>query len=102
MPGFFDALEKFKGKADKKHFVDIDGQNIEVTLKQKLEIQQSGEDNYFCQKGPNGIIVCKKPLVPREQKQKQLKRSEEGIELLDKNPFWPTQQGKRGYKWETK
>ena len=38
MPGFFDALEKFKGKPHKKHFVDIDGQHIEVTLEQKLEI----------------------------------------------------------------
>ena len=102
MPGFFDALEKFKGKPHKKHFVDIDDQHIEVTLEQKLETQQSGEDSYVCQKGPNGMIVCKKPVIRREQKQKQLTKADEGIQLLDKNPFWPTQQGKRGYKWQIK
>ena len=102
MPGFFDALEKFKGKADKKHFVDIDGQNIEVTLKQKLEIQRSGEDSYFCQKGPNGLIVCKKPLIPKEQKQTQLVKTEDGIKFLDKNPFWPSNEGTGSYKWQIK
>ena len=38
MPGFFEALEKFKDKKTKKHFVSVDGETIEVSLEQKLEV----------------------------------------------------------------
>ena len=102
MPGFFEALEKFKNKEQKKHFVTIEGQELEVSLEQKLQIQKAGEDAYFCQKGPNGVIICKKPIVPREQKQSQLCKDSDGISFYDNNPFWPTQEGFRKYTWKIK
>lgn len=102
MPGFYDALNNRNTNLQKKHFVTIQGQNIEVSLEQKLQIQKAGEDAYFCQKGPNGIIVCKKPIVPKEQKQTQLVKSDQGTALHENNPFWPTEQGYRKYKWKIK
>ena len=102
MPGFFEALEKFKNKEPKKHFVNIDGNNIEVSLKQKLDIQRSGETNYFCQKGPNGIVICKSPIVPKEQQQAVLTKTDKGIKFLDNNPYWPVDSDVKGYKWQIK
>ena len=69
MPGFYDALNSLKPKKLKKHYVKIEGVDVEVNLKKKLEIQQVGEANYFCQQVANGMIVCKKPIVSKEQKQ---------------------------------
>ena len=102
MPGFFEALNNLEPKKPKKHYVKIEGVDVEVNLKQKLEIQQVGEANYFCQQMANGMIVCRKPIVPKEQKQPVLIKADEGIQLLDKNPFWPVGQGKKGYKWQIK
>ena len=95
MPGFFEALEKFKDKKTKKHFVS-------VSLEQKLEVQRVGETEYFCKKGPNGSVICKKPIVPKEQQQTSLVKAEEGIQLFENNPYWPEGTGKKGYTWRKK
>jgi hypothetical protein len=42
MPGFFEALDNFKNKKPKKHFVTVEGQTVEVSLEKKLEIQKTG------------------------------------------------------------
>ena len=102
MPGFFEALEKFKDKAEKKHFVTIEGQSLQVDLSKKLEIQRVGESNYFCQKGPNGAIICRKPNMPPEQRQPQLVESSDGIKFYENNPFWPTTEGDKTFKWQIK
>lgn len=99
MPGFFEALEKFKDKKTKKHFVSVDGETIEVSLEQKLEVQRVGETEYFCKKGPNGSVICKKPVVPKEQQQTMLAKVEEGIQFFENNPYWPEGTGKKGYTW---
>ena len=100
MPGFFEALDNFKNKSVKKHFVTIDEQQIEVSLLQKLDILKSGEENYFCQKGPNGEIICKRPVVPKEQQQTQLESSQDGYKFYENNPFWLSNEGTKTYKWK--
>ena len=103
MPGFFEALDKFdKNRKPNKHFVSIDGLNIETTLEQKLQIQKTGEDAWMCQKGPNGIILCKKPIVPVEQKQTQLVKHTKGYKFYNKNPFWVEKVDDNGYVWKIK
>ena len=103
MPGFFEALDKFdKNRKPNKHFVTIDGLNIETTLEQKLQIQRTGEHAWMCQKGPNGIILCKKPIVPAEQKQTQLVKGTTGYKFYNKNPFWVEKVDDNGYVWKIK
>ena len=102
MPGFFEALENFKHKEIKKHTVVIQGQSVEVSLEQKLEIQQAGEDAWMLQKGPTGMIVCRKPIIPKEQKQTQLTQAENGMIFYEHNPFWPMGTDSKGYTWQIK
>ena len=85
MPGFFEALDKFKNKSDKKHFVTIDEEQIEVSL---------------LQKGQNGAIICKRPVVPKEQQQTQLQKAQDGLKFYENNPFWLTNEGTKTYKWK--
>ena len=57
MPGFFDALRNFKPTPPKKHYVTIDGNKIEVSLQQCLEIQRVSAGNYEYK---NNEIVSKR------------------------------------------
>ena len=102
MPGFFEALDNFKNKETKKHTVVIQGESVEVSLVQKLEIQQSGENAWMLQKGPTGMMVCRKPVVPKEQRQTELTQTEKGMTFYEHNPFWPTGTNSKGYTWQIK
>jgi hypothetical protein len=102
MPGFFEALDNFKNKETKKYTVVIQGESVEVSLEQKLEIQQSGEDVWMLQKGPAGMMVCRKPIVPKEQRQTELIQTENGNIFYEHNPFWPIGTDSRGYTWQIK
>ena len=102
MPGFFEALDNFKNKETKKHTVVIQGESVEVSLEQKLEIQQLGENAWMLQKGPTGMMVCRKPIVPKEQRQTELTQAENGITFYEHNPFWPMGTGNKGYTWQIK
>ena len=102
MPGLFEALDNFKNKETKKHTVVIQGESVEVSLEQKLEIQQSGENAWMLQKGPTGMIVCCKPIIPKEQKQTELTQAEKGMTFYEHNPFWPKGTDNKGYTWQIK
>ena len=47
-------------------------------------------------------MICKKPIVPKEQQQTSLVKAEEGIQLFENNPYWPEGTGKKGYTWRKK
>ena len=102
MPGFFEALDNFKNKETKKHTVVIQGESVEVSLEQKLEIQQSVENAWMLQKGPTGMMICRKPNVPKEQRQTELTQTENGIIFYKHNPFWPMGTDSKGYTWQIK
>ena len=102
MPGFFEALDNFKNKEPKKHFVTVEGQTIEVSLEKKLEIQKAGIGAWTIQKVSDGIVFVKKPIIPKEQKQTELIQAENGITFYENNPFWPTEKKNKGYTWQIK
>ena len=102
MPGFFEALENFKNKKPKKHFVTVEGQTVEVSLEKKLEITKAGIDAWTIQKVSDGIVFVKKPIVPTEQKQTELTQAEKGITFYEHNPFWPMDTDSKGYIWQIK
>ena len=98
MPGFFEALENFKPTPPKKHYVTIDGNKIEVSLQQCLEIQRVGAENYEYK---NNEIV-RKVIVPKEQQQTILVKADKGYNFYDKDPFWVEKIGEAGYLWKIK
>ena len=98
MPGFFEALENFKPTPPKKHYVTIDGNKIEVSLQQCLEIQRVSAENYEYK---NNEIV-RKVIVPKEQKQTTLKKADKGYQFHDHDPFWVKNISKEGYIWQIK
>ena len=98
MPGFFDALKDFKPTPPKKHYVTIEGNKIEVSLQQLLDIQKVGVENYEYK---NKEIV-RKVIVPNEQKQTALKKAGKGYQFYNKDPFWVKGIGESGYTWQIK
>ena len=98
MPGFFEALENFKSIPPKKHYVTIEGNKIEVSLQQCLEIQQVGVENYEYK---NKEIV-RKAIVPKEQQQTILVKADKGYNFYDKDPFWVKEIGEAGHQWKVK
>ena len=62
----------------KKHFVEIQGKKVEVSLKEKLDILRHGEKNYKLDDG--------KP-VKLEIRIDRKKWPE--LENMKSNPFWP-------------
>ena len=102
MPGFFEALDNFKDKETKKHFVTVEGQTVEVSLEKKLEIQKAGADQWTLQKTSNGIVFVKKPIIPKEQRQTELIQSENGTTFYEHNPFWPVGKDSKGFTWQIK
>ena len=102
MPGFFEALDNFKNKETKKHFVTVEGQTVEVSLEKKLEIMKAGISAWTIQKVSDGIVFVKKPVIPKEQRQTELTQAENGITFYEHNPFWPMGTGNKGYTWQIK
>ena len=102
MPGFFEALDNFKNKETKKHFVKVEGQTVEVSLEKKLEIMKAGIGAWTIQKTSNGIVFVKKPIVPKEQRQTELTQAEKGMTFYEHNTFWPKGKDKKGYTWQIK
>lgn len=80
MPGAFEALSSIN-KVDKKHFVTIEDQRIEVSLEDKINIQQHGEHNYIVKDG-----------VPALKKIMRQRNTYAQIENLTSDPFWPTEE----------
>ncbi len=47
MQELFKALDILKTNKVKKHFVKIQGKEVEVSIQEKVEIIQNGENNYI-------------------------------------------------------
>ena len=91
-----DLFKGLKMREPKKHFVEIQGQKIEVSLKKKLEVQQQGIDRY---KIENGQLVLQ-PIIKKKRSYAELIKSDSGYRFLDHNPFWPAEIVKGGYTWQ--
>lgn len=80
MSDLFKAFKNFTS-VPKKHFVNVEGEKVEVTLEVKLKILKHGEQNYILKDG--------KPVL-KEIKNKRNTFAE--IEHLTSDPFWPTEE----------
>lgn len=80
----------------KKHFVEIQGQKIEVSLEKKLEIQQRGIDKYIFEDGQ--FII--KPVPKKKRSYAELTKSDSGYRFLNQDPYWPTEITEGGYTWQ--
>lgn len=79
MPGFFDAVGKLR-QEKKIHYVTIQGKTIQVSLREKLEMQKKGLENYTV--SADGETVVK--IIKSNTRQRFYELQE-----IDCDPFWP-------------
>jgi len=96
MSEIFKALANLP-KRDKKHFVTVDGSQIEVPLEKKLEMMRHGEDSYMLEQG--NIVL--KPTPKLKSKFRKLKVSEKGYHFVDDDIHWPEKVAEGGKTWQT-
>jgi hypothetical protein len=80
MPGFFEAAKNFC-QTESKHTVTIEGQTVEVSREEKIEIICNGENNYVLQDGRPRCVVIKREKYRHAE-----------IEKFTSDPFWPTEE----------
>ena len=80
MQELFKALEIQKTNKIKKHFVKIQGKEVEVSLEEKLEIIRNGESNYILE-----------GMTPVKVEPKIEMNVFPEIEDLKSDPYWPTE-----------
>lgn len=93
MSEIFKALNNFKARPPKRHFVNIDGRRIEVTLDKKLEIMRHGEQNYTVSNVDGKTnIVEKSQIKPKAKTQysQLIQTPHKGYVFLDGGIHWPT------------
>lgn len=96
MSSIFEALRNRPKKEPKKHFVSIDGKQIEVSLAKKLEIQKHGEQNYMLEDQQ----IVRRPVKKIKSKFTKLLKADQGYHFLDDDIHWPTQIGEGGKTWQ--
>ena len=93
------ALQGFKPRPEKKHFVNIEGKQYEVSLKKKLEIMQNGEENYMIKPAKFGPQILLKPKPKRKQGYSVLKTATRGYVFEDNDIHWPNGVKDNGETW---
>ncbi len=96
MPGIFEALANLPKRGPKKHFVNIDGVKIEVSLERSLEIMKRGQEYYMLE---DGEIVLK-PIPKMKSKFRKLLGSNKGYHFVDNDIHWPEEIGEGGKTWQ--
>lgn len=81
----------------KRHFIEVDGKNIEVSLQKKVEILNNGIGNYILE---NNEVVLK-PKVKTQRTYSELRKDSKGYVFLDHDPYWPADIIEGGYTWQT-
>ena len=90
------ALKNLPPVKIKKHIVNIEGVQHEVSLQLKLEIMRNGEDRYYVDNGKIKLkkIPTKKPSYP------VLKTSTKGYNFYDNDIHWPVRIVDNGKWWK--
>jgi len=96
MSSIFEALGNLPEVKPKKHFVNVEGSEIEVTLQQKLEMMKHGYDRYRLE---NGKPVLK-PIPKLKSKWRVLVKSDNGYYFFDNDIHWPEKVDKGGKTWQ--
>tara|TARA_B100000405_G_scaffold299601_1_gene258146 strand:+ start:20 stop:322 length:303 start_codon:yes stop_codon:yes gene_type:complete len=95
MSAIFKALANLPKREPKKHFVTVDGKEIEVALEKKLEMMRHGFDQYMME---DGKIVLK-PVPKIKSKFKKLVDVDKGYHFIDDDIHWPEKIDKGGKAW---
>jgi len=98
MEDIFKAFASVPPPKKKIHTVTIQGQEIEVSLQKKLEIQQAGEYAFIIKDGKIEPKPKKKAVV----KYPVLVKAEIGAHFHDGDPYWIDRVDKEGYQWQIK
>jgi len=85
MQELFKALSGINNLTNKKHFVTIQGKEVEVTLDKKILIIRNGEDNYVLEGGKPVKVEIKTDRNHFPE-----------IEDFKSDPFWPSE----GHTWK--
>tara|TARA_B100000941_G_C28476216_1_gene539335 strand:- start:30 stop:338 length:309 start_codon:yes stop_codon:yes gene_type:complete len=90
------ALKNLPPVKIKKHIVNIEGVQHEVSLQLKLEIMRNGEDRYYVDNGKIKLkkIPTKKPSYP------VLKTATKGYNFYDNDIHWPVGIVENGKWWK--
>ena len=96
MSAIIEALKGLPEPKIKKHFVKIDGNDIEVTLEQKLEVIKHGEERFMLDQGK--LVFKPEPRI--KSKWKKLVASEKGYHFLDDDIHWPEKVAEGGKTWQ--
>ena len=95
MSAIFKALANLPKREPKKHFVTVDGKEIEVALEKKLEMMRHGFDQYMME---DGKIVLK-PVPKIKSKFKKLVDVDKGYHFIDDDIHSPEKIDKGGKAW---
>ena len=95
MSAIFKALANLPKREPKKHFVTVDGKEIEVALEKKLEMMRHGFDQYMMEDGKNVL----KPVPKIKSKFKKLVDVDKGYHFIDDDIHWPEKIDKGGKAW---
>jgi len=99
MSEVFKALESFKKRPEKKHYVTIQGKQYQVGLEKKLEIMKHGEENYMIKPAKFGPEILLRPKPKAKTRYSVLKTAEKGYVFQDGDIHWPTGTTEKGETW---
>ena len=94
------ALQGFKPRPEKKHFVNIEGKEYQVSLKKKLEIMKPGEENYMIRPAKFGPEILLRPTQKRKHRYSVLKPATKGYVFEDGDIHWPNAVVEGGETWQ--
>ena len=87
MSDIFASWRNYKPQV-KKHFVTIDGKEIQVNLQKKLEIMRHGEENYMIKPAKFGPEIKLRPRQKTKRVFTTLVHKKNGMKFLDNDPCW--------------
>lgn len=90
------ALQDLPWVDEKKHFVNVDGKTVEVSLEKKLEVIKHGEDAWILKGGE--VVLKPKPIIKTTYK--ILKKHDKGYSFLNGDIHWPNEIIEEGYTWQ--
>ena len=95
MPGFFEAMAQLPER-NKKHYVKIQGKEIEVSLEKKLQVQRAGEEMFILK----GNEIIEKPKTTTARQFPTLSPSDNGLVFHAGDPYWVEVIQEKGFAWQ--
>jgi len=93
------ALQGRPPVTEKKHFVEIEGKQYQVSLEKKLEIMKYGEENYTIKPTDHGPEISLKPKPKPKTRYSVLRKSEKGYGFEQGDIHWPNAIIENGETW---